>query len=52
MIVYHEQVLKTLAVMGGYDLSEADRIRAHLDDDPDRVDELPATSSNGRSGVA
>jgi error-prone DNA polymerase len=40
VIVYHEQVMKTLAVMAGYDLSEADRIRRHLDDDPDHVEAL------------
>ena len=32
VIVYHEQVMRTLAVVGGYDLAEADRIRRHLDD--------------------
>jgi error-prone DNA polymerase len=33
VIVYHEQVMRTFTIMGGYDLSEADRIRRHLDDD-------------------
>jgi error-prone DNA polymerase len=32
VIVYHEQVMRTLAAVGGYDLAEADRIRRHLDD--------------------
>ncbi len=32
VIVYHEQVMRTLAAIGGYDLAEADRIRRHLDD--------------------
>ncbi|GIU99466.1 MAG: DNA-directed DNA polymerase [Actinomycetota bacterium] len=38
VIVYHEQVLRTLSAIGGYDLAEADRIRRHLDD----PEELPA----------
>ena len=33
VIVYHEQVLRTLAAMGGYDLTYADHIRRHLDDE-------------------
>ena len=32
VIVYHEQVLRTLAAMAGYDLTYADHIRRHLDD--------------------
>jgi error-prone DNA polymerase len=32
VIVYHEQVMRTLAAVGGYPLAEADRIRRHLDD--------------------
>ena len=31
VIVYHEQVLRTLAAMAGYDLTYADHIRRHLD---------------------
>jgi error-prone DNA polymerase len=38
VIVYHEQVLRTLAAIGGYDLAQADRIRRHLDD----AERLPA----------
>src|SRR3954465_15190007 len=33
VIVYHEQVIRTVAAVTGYDLSEADRIRRHLSDD-------------------
>src|SRR5437870_699082 len=33
VVVYHEQVMKVLAAVGGYDLSECDRIRRHLADD-------------------
>jgi error-prone DNA polymerase len=33
VIVYHEQVIRTLAAVGGYDLTYADHIRRHLDDD-------------------
>jgi error-prone DNA polymerase len=33
VIVYHEQVLRTLAAMAGYDLTYADHIRRHLDDE-------------------
>ena len=33
VIVYHEQVMRTLAAMGGCSLTEADYIRRHLDDD-------------------
>ncbi|MFM7718835.1 MAG: DNA polymerase III subunit alpha, partial [Actinomycetota bacterium] len=38
VIVYHEQVLRVLAAIGGYDLTEADEIRRRLD----REDLLPA----------
>jgi error-prone DNA polymerase len=31
VIVYHEQVLRTLAAMAGYDLTYADHVRRHLD---------------------
>jgi error-prone DNA polymerase len=37
VIVYHEQLMRVIAEVGGYDLSEADRIRRHLDDDPEDV---------------
>ena len=33
VIVYHEQVMRTLAAMGGYDLTYADHIRRNLDDE-------------------
>ena len=33
MIVYHEQVMRTLAALAGYDLTYADHIRRHLDDE-------------------
>src|SRR3989475_598518 len=33
VVVYHEQVMKVLAAVAGYDLSESDRIRRHLADD-------------------
>ena len=32
MIVYHEQVIRTLAALAGYDLTYADHVRRHLDD--------------------
>jgi error-prone DNA polymerase len=37
VIVYHEQVMRTLAAIAGYDLTDADFIRRHLD----REDLLP-----------
>jgi error-prone DNA polymerase len=37
VIVYHEQVIRTLAAVAGYDLTYADHIRRHLD----REDLLP-----------
>jgi error-prone DNA polymerase len=33
VVVYHEQVMKVLAAVAGYDLATADRIRRHLADD-------------------
>ncbi|HEX9122243.1 MAG TPA: DNA polymerase III subunit alpha, partial [Actinomycetota bacterium] len=33
VIVYHEQVMRTLSAIGGYDLSQADHVRRHLDRD-------------------
>ena len=38
VIVYHEQVMRTLAAIAGYDLTYADHVRRHLD----RQDLLPA----------
>ncbi len=32
VIVYHEQVMRTLSAIGGYDPTETDDIRRHLDD--------------------
>jgi error-prone DNA polymerase len=40
VIVYHEQVMRVFAVMAGYELSEADRIRRHLDADPVEVEAI------------
>ncbi len=40
VIVYHEQVMRTLQAVAGYDLVEADRIRRHLDDDPEDTDAI------------
>jgi error-prone DNA polymerase len=39
VIVYHEQVMKVLAAIGGYGLSDADRIRRNLGDD-DEVERI------------
>jgi error-prone DNA polymerase len=33
VVVYHEQVMKVLQAVAGYDLAECDRIRRHLADD-------------------
>jgi error-prone DNA polymerase len=33
VIVYHEQVIRTLSAMAGYDLTYADHVRRNLDDD-------------------
>jgi error-prone DNA polymerase len=33
VIVYHEQVLRTLSAIAGYDLTYADHVRRHLDDE-------------------
>jgi error-prone DNA polymerase len=32
VIVYHEQVMRTLSALAGYDLTYADHVRRHLDD--------------------
>jgi len=54
VIVYHEQVMRTLAAMAGYDLTYADHIRRHLDDDamlPSlREDFLERTKERGIAG--
>ena len=54
VIVYHEQVMRTLAALAGYDLTEADHIRRHLDDDamlPSlREDFLERTKERGIAG--
>jgi error-prone DNA polymerase len=42
VIVYHEQVLRTLSAMAGYDLTYADHVRRHLD----REDLLPGFRSD------
>jgi len=33
VIVFHEQVIRTLAALAGYDLTYADHVRRHLDDE-------------------
>jgi error-prone DNA polymerase len=33
VIVYHEQVMRTLSAVAGYDLTQADHVRRHLDDE-------------------
>jgi error-prone DNA polymerase len=33
VIVYHEQVMRTLSALAGYDLTYADHVRRHLDDE-------------------
>jgi len=54
VIVYHEQVMRTLAAMAGYSLTEADHVRRHLDDDamlPDlRADFLRRARARGFPG--
>ena len=56
VIVYHEQVIRTLAAMAGYDLTDADDVRRHLDDDamlPQlRADFLERAISRGVDPVA
>ncbi len=51
VIVYHEQVMRTLAAIAGYDLTYADHVRRHLDDDdllPDlRTDFLTRAEARG-----
>jgi error-prone DNA polymerase len=55
VVVYHEQVMKVLAAVAGYDLSECDRIRRHLADDieveriePDFLERAVARGVPGR----
>jgi error-prone DNA polymerase len=54
VIVYHEQVMKVLAAVGGYDLTTADRIRRHLSDDAEveaiRPDFLARAGARGVDG--
>jgi error-prone DNA polymerase len=54
VIVYHEQVIRTLAAMAGYDLTYADHIRRHLDDEDllqgFRADFLERAKARGVSG--
>jgi error-prone DNA polymerase len=57
VIVYHEQVMRTLAALAGYDLSTADHIRRHLDDEDEltslRADFLERAIARGvDAGVA
>jgi len=51
VVVYHEQVMRVLSVMGGYDLAKADQIRRHLDDEgatePIHVDFVAHCVENG-----
>src|ERR671936_1232920 len=42
VIVYHEQVMRTLSAIAGYDLTYADHVRRHLD----RKDMLPALGAD------
>src|SRR5439155_1166227 len=53
VVVYHEQVMRVLSVMGGYDLAKADQIRRHLDDEgatePIHVDFVKHSVQNGLS---
>ena len=44
VIVYHEQVMRTLAAVAGYSLTEADFVRRHLD----REDMLPGLAEDFR----
>jgi error-prone DNA polymerase len=39
VVVYHEQLMRTISEMTGYDLPTADKIRRHLNDD-ENVDEI------------
>jgi error-prone DNA polymerase len=39
VVVYHEQLMRTISEMTGYDLPTADKIRRHLNDD-EHVDEI------------
>src|ERR671931_2442318 len=42
VIVYHEQVMRTLSAIAGYDLTYSDHVRRHLD----REDMLPALGAD------
>jgi error-prone DNA polymerase len=56
VIVYHEQVIRTLAAIAGYDLTYADHVRRHLDDAamlPElRADFLTKASARGVDATA
>jgi error-prone DNA polymerase len=56
VIVYHEQVIRTLAALAGYDLTTADHVRRHLDDDamlPElRADFLARAAARGVDAAA
>ena len=56
VIVYHEQVIRTLAALAGYDLTTADHVRRHLDDDamlPElRADFLARVAARGVDAAA
>src|SRR4026207_985957 len=56
VIVYHEQVIRTLAALAGYDLTTADHVRRHLDDEsmlPElRADFLARAPARGGDAAA
>jgi len=56
VIVYHEQVIRTLAAIAGYDLTYADHVRRHLDDAamlPElRADFLTKAAARGVDAIA
>src|SRR3954468_15232739 len=56
VIVYHEQVIRTLAAIAGYDLTYADHVRRHLDDEalvPElRADFLARAAARGVDAAA
>jgi error-prone DNA polymerase len=56
VIVYHEQVIRTLAALAGYDLTTADHVRRHLDDEsmlPElRADFLARAAARGVDAAA
>jgi error-prone DNA polymerase len=40
VVVYHEQLMRVISAVGGYDLAEADRVRRRLDDDGPALERL------------